>query len=461
MRLKKIFLKVSILFLCFSCTKKKETFDIRDFGAKADTLTINTFAIQKAINACHKQGGGKVIISNGVYTTGTVLLKNNVHLVVEANATLLGSSNPLDYQSIDTFTDATGQERGNCLIGAVNAKNIGVSGSGVIDGNGEAFLHKNLVKKRAELYIPETNKTFGKNRPFLLRFVGSSNIKIKGVTLKQPAAWTCHFYQSTNIKIEEVSIYSHANFNNDGIDLDSSSQVVIKNCTIDTGDDAICFKTTSPKPTHDIKVTGCILKSEWGAIKFGTESMGDFYNISVSDCVINDTRGGGIKILSVDGANISNVSIENIEMNAVDMPIFVRLGERLRTYRNAPKQKVGSINKLLIKNIRATTRSTEKSRIKPPSGILLTGTPGHSIGGVSLVNVSISLPGEGKKAAIKPVEEQVEKYPEFSFFGVLPAYGIYARHIDNLSLSNVDFKVTSSDEREPMVFEDIKTKSIH
>ena len=461
MLLKRIFLKFSILVLGLSCTKKKQAFDIRDFGAKSDTLTINTFAIQKAINACHEQGGGKVIISNGVYITGTVLLKNNVHLVVEANAILLGSSNPMDYQSIDTFTDATGQERGNCLIGAVNAKNIGVSGGGVIDGNGEAFLHKNLVKKRAELYISETNKTFGKNRPFLLRFVGSSNIKIKGVTLKQPAAWTCHFYQSTNIKIEEVSIYSHANFNNDGIDLDSSSNVVIENCTIDTGDDAICFKTTSPKPTHDIKVTGCTLKSEWGAIKFGTESMGDFYNISVSDCVINDTRGGGIKILSVDGANISNVSIENIEMNAVDMPIFVRLGERLRTYRNAPKQKVGSINKLLIKNIRATTRSVEKSRIKSPSGILLTGTPDHSIGGVSLVNVSISLPGEGKKADVKLIEEQVKKYPEFSFFGVLPAYGIYARHIDNLSLSNVDFKVTSPDERESMVFEDIKTKSIH
>ncbi|WP_010181178.1 glycoside hydrolase family 28 protein [Aquimarina agarilytica] len=460
MLFKKILLGCFLL-LFLSCVTKKKTFDIRDFGAQADTLTVNTIAIQKAINACHKQGGGKVVVSNGTYITGTVLLKNNVHLVIHENGVLKGSSNPLDYQSIDMFTDATGQERGNCLIGAVNAKNIGVSGKGIIDGNGAAFLHKNLVKERRRLHILESNKTFGKNRPFLLRFVKSSKIHVKGIQLREPAAWTCHFYQSSNIQIEEVSIYSHANFNNDGIDLDSSSAVSIKNCTIDTGDDAICFKTTSPIPTHDIKVSECSLKSEWGAIKFGTESMGDFYNILVTDCVINDTRGGGIKILSVDGANITNVTIKNIKMNAVDMPIFVRLGERLRTYRNTPKQKVGSIDKLLIKNIQATTQSIEKLRVNPPSGILITGTPAYDIGTVKLEDISINLPGGGKKANIKLVDEQVAAYPEFSFFGMLPAYGIYGRHIKKITLSNVNFKIENPDERAQIILEDVDNKIIN
>ncbi len=447
-----------ILFVIISCTdaSKKGQFDVRDFGAIGDSIKINTDAIQKAIDICHQKGGGTVLIKEGVYISGTILLKNNVTIHVNKDASLVGSSNPIDYQSIDTFVDATGQERGNCLIGAVNASNIKITGDGTIDGNGTAFLHKNIVAKKKELGIDDTDKKFGVNRPFLLRFVKSSAITLKDIQLRQPAAWTCHFYQSHDIVVDNISIYSHAHHNNDGIDLDSSFNANIKNCSIDTGDDAICFKTTSPLPTHTIKVTNCTLKSEWGALKFGTESMGDFYNIQIKDCQIRDTRGGGIKILSVDGANIHDIDIDGIKMDTVDMPIFIRLGERLRTYRNAPKQQVGSIHNIMIKNITGTTRNLETSRVSPPSGIFITGTPNHKIGRIQLQNIDITLPGSATSSDIKEVSEQIDKYPEYSFFEVLPGYGLFGRHIKQLEMADLNFDIKNPDHRAPIVLNDIE-----
>ncbi|MGS0527433.1 glycoside hydrolase family 28 protein [Zobellia nedashkovskayae] len=426
-------------------------------GAIGDGKTINTKSIQKAIDACNLAGGGTVTIEDGDYISGTLLLKDNVTLHIAKDAKLIGSSNPLDYQSIDTFEDATGQQRGNCLIGAKNATNIAVTGKGTIDGNGEAFLSKNIKAKIKELNITET-EGFGSNRPFLLRFVNSSQIKVQDVHLRQPAAWTCHFYQSNDILVDNVSIYSHAHKNNDGIDLDSSYDAVIKNCDINTGDDAICIKTTSPKPTYNVQVIDCKLRSDWGSIKFGTESMGDMYNIDIKNCQIYDTKGGGIKILSVDGANIHDVTIDGIQMDRVDMPIFIRLGERLRTYRNAKKQKVGSITNVVIRNVKGNARVLDSSRVKPPSGILITGIPDHKVGKITLENIELELPGGGSEEdTMAKVVEDVDRYPEFSFFKVLPAYGLYGRHIESIQTNNVVFTLNGDDKREAQILVDTNT----
>ncbi|MUH35935.1 glycoside hydrolase family 28 protein [Zobellia amurskyensis] len=443
--------------LLISCNSKSDSYNVIDYGAIDDGKTINTKSIQKAIDACNLAGGGTVTIEGGNYISGTLLLKDNVTLHIAEDAKLIGSSNPLDYQSIDTFTDATGQKRGNCLIGAKNATNIAVTGKGTIDGNGEAFLSKNIKAKIKELNITET-EGFGSNRPFLLRFVNSSQIKVQDVHLRQPAAWTCHFYQSNDILVDNISIYSHAHKNNDGIDLDSSYDAVIKNCDINTGDDAICIKTTSPKPTYNVQVSDCKLRSDWGSIKFGTESMGDMYNIDIKNCQIYDTKGGGIKILSVDGANIHDVTIDGIQMDRVDMPIFIRLGERLRTYRDAEKQEVGSITNVIIKNVKGNARVLDSSRVKPPSGILITGTPDHKVGKITLENIELELPGGGSEEdTMAKVEEDVDRYPEFSFFKVLPAYGLYGRHIENIQTNNVVFTLNGTDKRESQVLVDTNT----
>jgi len=445
-------------FLFLGCSKSTSFCNIKDFGAIGDSKTNNTGAIQAAIDACHESGGGEVLVSNGHFITGTIILKDNVTLRIDKNASLIGSENPEDYKNIDNFVDATGQVRGKCLIGAIDAKNIGLVGEGFIDGKGQKFRQKTLRQTLKEKgYEKNTINKLVSNRPFLVRFVRSQNIRMEGLSLRNPAAWTCHFYQSNGITISALNIHSHANKNNDGIDIDSSYDVKITDCDIDSGDDAICIKTTSPKPTYNVTVSDCNLKSDWGALKFGTESMGDMRNIDIRRCKIHDTKGGGIKILSVDGANISNIVIDSLEMNNVDMPIFVRLGKRLRTYRYAEKQKVGTINDISISNVNAKSANLQDSRVSPPTGIFITGTPNHKIGKLSFKNINIVLPGGGKlKHKNSIVPEDVERYPEFSFFGVLPSYGLMARHVKELNFENHNFWIENEDERPDILISDVE-----
>ncbi|WP_096433647.1 glycoside hydrolase family 28 protein [Labilibaculum antarcticum] len=452
---------VVLIVLLIGCTKKT-VWDIRDFGAVNDNTTINTSFIQNAIDECSKAGGGIVLISDGKYISGTILLKDNVNLKIAEGAQLLGSANPKDYQTIDPFTDAVGQQRGKCLVGALNAKNIAISGKGIIDGRGHLFKTAELAKTMKKMGVDKSRlKEFANNRPFLVRFVKSSRITVTEIFLRQSAAWTLHLFQCEQIKIDGIDIYNHAHKNNDGIDMDSSKDAVITNCNIDTGDDAICFKTTSPIATENITVSDCRLKSDWGTIKFGTESMGDFRNITIKNCYIHETRGGGIKILSVDGSNISNIRIDSIQMEKVDMPIFIRLGERLRTYRDAPKQKVGSITDVFISNVDATTWNLEESRVSPPSGILMTGTANHKIGTVKLENIHIHLPGGGLKEHSQVIVPEAEtKYPEFSFFGVLPSYGIMGRHIQSLQAKNLQINIETKDFRKPVLMEDVVNQDV-
>lgn len=442
---------IAIVLICAvgSVQCAQRVWNIDSFGAVADAKTINTQAIQRAIDECHARGGGKVLIDKGVYLSGTIMLKNNVTLQINGNATLRGSANPLDYKSLDPFTDATGQKRGEALIGSVNAHNVGICGQGSIEGQGERFHPKEMRQTLTDKGIYLTNfNTLVKIRPFLVRFVRTTCIELRDIKMRQPAAWTCHFYQCRDIDVAGVSIYSHAHKNNDGFDFDSCDGVKVRDCDIDTGDDALCFKTTSTMPCSNIDVRQCTLRSEWGAIKFGTESMGNFNNIVVRDCKIRDTRGGGIKILSVDGANISNIEIANIEMDNVEMPIFIRLGERLGTYRDLPRQKVGSIDNVRISNVVAQTRSGDSLRVNPASGVFITGTPNYKIGKVKLRNIHITLHGGGTHAhsLLEPAED-IERYPEASFFGILPSYGNMARHVKELTLNKVKYTLKESDLR--------------
>jgi hypothetical protein len=162
--------------------------------------------------------------------------------------------------------------------------------------------------------------------------------------------------------------------------------------------------------------------------------MGDFRNITVRNCDIHDTKGGGIKMLSVDGANISNIRIDSIEMIDVEMPIFIRLGERGLVYRDAPVQPVGSIDNVSISNVTARVREPDQLRLSPTTGLFFTGTPGHPITGLSLENITIQLPGGGTGAdALIEVPENKKEYPEFTKLGPVPAYGMFARHVEHLS----------------------------
>jgi hypothetical protein len=246
---------------------------------------------------------------------------------------------------------------------------------------------------------------------------------------------------------------------NDGIDIDGCQDVNIKDCDIFSGDDALCFKTTSSTMAcSNIVVTGMRLKSNQGAIKMGTESMAPFENIAISDCYIYDTNNGGIKLLTVDGAHLRNVQISNINMVNVRTPMLIRLGSRLSVFRKGKdtQQPTGTLENVVIKNVKA--QAAANAQLKPPSGILITGVPGHYITNLTLENIEINLAGGGTvEQARQQVPEAVDMYPEVKTFGPLvPAYGVWARHVKGLKLVNITLHLDSNDRRPAFICDDGK-----
>ncbi|MEO8405854.1 MAG: glycosyl hydrolase family 28 protein [Chitinophagaceae bacterium] len=428
-------------------------FDITKYGAAGDGKTLNTAFIQKAIDDCNKSGGGKVIFPEGKYLSGTIVLKDNVTLHLNKNAWLIGSTDVNDYQNPDPFTDGLGIDVGWALVAAINVKNISIEGEGAIDGQG--------AKLKAQQILTDTRpegQRWGR-RPFLLRVVRCEGVNINGVSLFYSAAWTSHYFQCKKVRIENVKIESHGVPHNDGMDIDGCQDVVIKNCDVISGDDAICFKTTSSKMgCKNIVISGMRLKSNQAAIKMGTESMAGFEDIKISDCYIYDTKNGGIKLFSVDGAHLRNVEISDITMVEVRTPMMFRLGSRLNVFRKGQdiKQSTGVFENVVVKNVKA--KAADSAQLKPASGILITGVPGHYITGLTLENIEIDLLGTGTaENARQAVPEAIDQYPEVKTFGpLLPAYGIWARHVKGLKLKNVTIRIKNNDLRPVFICEDGK-----
>ncbi|MCH5687725.1 glycosyl hydrolase family 28 protein [Niabella sp. W65] len=234
---------------------------------------------------------------------------------------------------MDPFTEGLGIDVGWALLVAVDRKNIGIEGRGIIDGQGSALKAVHILKDTR----PEGQR-WGR-RPFLLRVVRCDNVIVKDISLNYAGAWTSHYFQSRNIEIENVKIRSTGVAHNDGIGIDGCQDVNISNCDVVSGDDALVFKTTSSKMAcKNITVRKMRLKSSQAGIKIGTESMAGFEDIDIRDCYIYETRNGGIKLLSVDGAPIKNITIADVKMNDVRTPILLRLGSRLNVFRKGQDQ---------------------------------------------------------------------------------------------------------------------------
>ena len=412
-------------------------YDITKYGAVGDGKTLNTQAIQKAIDACSQKGGGKVIVPEGIWRSGTIMLKNNVTLVLNEKAILQGSLNISDYQILDAFKDGKGSSMGYCFIGGKDVNNAGISGKGTIDGNGKLLLEKNGKSKR----------------PFLIRFVHCTNITISDVSMKGPAAWTMHFFECTNAWAENINIRSRGLSNNDGIDVDCCDGVMIKNCNIDSGDDAICFKTTGSKPCKNIEVQGCKINTNQGAFKFGTESFGDFENINIHNCKVDTTKG--IKVYSVDGAHFKNLTITDIDIKKASVAVIIRLGSRLKTFRDGDvKKPTGTLEDITLRRIKVIQASQ--------MAILISGTPGNSIKNVTISDLSVQLPGGGKAEEAKTVlAENEADYPEITMFGkIMPAYGIYIRHANEIKLDHINLTTQKPDGRPAIIDTDISEATI-
>jgi polygalacturonase len=411
--------------------KAGQMFRVRDFGAAGDGQRLDTKEIQQAIDACAQAGGGTVHFSGGNYLSGTLFMRSHVTLHLEAGATLLGSKELKDYPStIPALRSYTDHYTERSLIYAENAEQIGFEGRGTIDGQGAAF------------------KGGYKVRPYLLRIISCRDVVMSGLTLKNSPMWLQHYLNCDGVRIDGITVRNRCNANSDGIDIDGCRSVRITNCDIGSGDDALVLKSTFDQPCRNVAIANCVLSSDCNAFKMGTESNGGFEDIVVSNLTIYDTRLSGIALELVDGGTLARVSISNITMRDVRSPIFIRLGNRARPFKDGmAKPGIGSLRGISIRDVQATGADA--------IGNSITGLPGHPAEDISLENIRITAAGGGKtEDAQREVPERETKYPEYKMFGVLPAYGFYCRHVRGVRFTNVRVGVAKPDLRPAWVCDD-------
>lgn len=416
-----------------AASAKPGWFNVADYGARGDSATLNTKAIQSAIDACAWAGGGTVYFPAGNYISGTLYLKNNLTLHLEAGAVLTGSGNLSDYPvTISGIRSYTDNYTDKSLLYGEGLSNIGITGEGTLDGNGTSFSGPYKV------------------RPYMIRIINCRDVRVKGVTIRNSPMWVQHYLACENIVIEGITVNSRRDkVNNDGIDLDGCVNVRMSDCLIISGDDGIVLKSTLNQPCKNIVVTNCIISSDCNGFKLGTETNGGFENISFSNSVIYDTRLGGISLELVDGGILDRVTVSNITMDKVGAAIFIRLGNRARPFGDAmEKPGMGQLSNVTISNIQATNIGS--------TGCSVTGLPGHPVRNVSLNNIRLMFEGGGtREMTSREIPEVAEKYPEFGMFGVLPAYGFYCRHAENLSFNDVDAGFLKPDNRHAFVCDDV------
>jgi len=442
----------AILF--FGVAASAKDVDVADFGAKPDGVFDNTAQIQAAIDACSKSGGGCVAFGSGAYKSGTITLKDNVVLKFASDAVLLGSENPAAYPQINLPTaDA---DLNYALVYAKGAKNIGIEG-GTIKGAGDKFTRE---RKNPNYH----------HRPRNILFDSCKNVFVKGVKMRSPAFWNAFFLHCDGVALDSLDIFSHSNFNGDGIDI-ASKNVVISNCIIDAGDDGICLKNEHSQTfvVENVKVENCIVASACNFIKIGTGTQGDFKNISVSNCVLKRPspqallkwdrlkkygveKGAvqgiaGIALEAVDGGAIDGVEISGVSMTGVQTPIFIRVDDR--DNKNFIGKK-SSIKNVKIDNITAVAESYITSSI--------TAVSGYALKNISISNCAFRLKGCPVENADKNiVPEPKKKYPENRMFGtILPAYAFFVRNADGVRLSNIVATYSGTETRPAVYAENAK-----
>jgi glycosyl hydrolase family 28 len=429
------------------------------FNIYSDGVTLNTRSIQFAIDYIHQQGGGRLVFDVGRFLTGSIHLKSGVILHLQEGAVLLGTLNPFDYDR-KNFT---------ALIFAHDQENIAITGKGVIDGQGRQVarnvagnVHKGLVKDAFRNDRPEAEI-----RPMLIYFRSSKNIRIKGITLRNAASWVQTYDQCKNVQLDSVYVDSKAFWNNDGIDIVDSDSVAVTNSFIDASDDGICLKShDAAQVCQNIFIRNCTIRSSANGIKFGTASYGGFRNIQILRIKVFDTYRSAIAVEAVDGGFIEGVQADSIEAYNTGNAFFLRIGQRVTG------------KKSRLENVRFSNIYVEISAAKPDAGYeyegpiedmprnispaSIAGLPNAYILNINLKNIEIKYPGGGNPLFAKistdeldKVPEKPESYPEFSKFGELPAWGLYVRHANEISVTNLRLSCHKKDYRAAIVLDDV------
>jgi len=436
-------------------------FDPRKFAAKGDGKTLDSAAINAAIDACTQAGGGIVYLSPGTYRCGTVVLKSNVTLYVEAGATILGSTDINDY-TLQSGPPLMGDADQDHLIFARDAENVTLCGPGLINGQGQSYWKSSgrppLPPEEAWADVIAHGWMKNGRRPSpMLEFVNCKWLRIEDLRIENASGWTMRPINCEQVVIRGISVKNPVyGSNTDGMDITGCRNVFVSDCSIDTGDDAICLKSENPYGSEplvnkNIVVTNCVLTTCCNGFKLGTATQGGFENITFSNSVIYNNAVplperviSGIALEIVDGGWIEGVVITGIRMQRTRTPIFIRLGNRSSKH-DYPQH---GLRGVMIDNIHASESLLASS---------ITGLENAQVEDVTLSNIRIDnvLPSRPEWIN-RQVAEIPNKYPEARMFGMLPASGLYCRHVRGLRLSGLAFRVAAGEQRPVMICDDVR-----
>jgi polygalacturonase len=451
-------------------------YDVRSFGAKGNGQTLDTPAINKAIDAAARAGGGTVYFPAGKYLSVSIHLKSNIALYLDAGATLCAADSKTARYDLpepnewDMYQDFGHSHWRNSLIWGDGLDNVSILGPGLIDGKG---LTRRSPRPRRPIQAGDRPTTLGgglapaqvqsplgeDDDPAVMNGLGNKaialrlcrNVLLRDFSILNGGHFALLATGVDNLTIDNVRIDT----NRDGLDIDSCRNVRISNCSVNSpNDDAIVLKSSYAlgfaRATENVTITnslvsgyeiGSLLDATYkrtagpapdrdgptGRLKFGTESNGGFRNITISNMVFDHCRG--LALETVDGGRLEDVTITNITMRDIlTAPIFLRLGSRMRGPKGVP---IGQLRRVSITNVVVYNAD-------PRYGSIISGIPGHDIEDVRLTNIRIYYQGGGTQtqAHLQPPERETN-YPEPSMFGDIPAYGFFIRHVNGIEMNNV------------------------
>jgi polygalacturonase len=464
-------------------------YSVKTFGAAGDGKTLDTSAINRAIESAAAAGGGTVYFPAGNYLSISIHLQSNITLYLDQGATIIAAnaSNDAKYDSPepnewDKYQDFGHSHWHNSLIWGENLTNVSILGPGMIWGKGlvrsggqSRTQQQNDALNAARANEPKN--AFGypnprdavepgwANKSISLKLC--RNVIIRDISILHGGHFAILATGVDNLTIDNVKIDT----NRDGIDIDACHSVRISNCTVNSPfDDGICPKSSFAlgyaRATENVTITNCqvsgydegtlldgTFKRDYnrynvsgptGRIKLGTESNGGFKNITISNCVFDYCRG--LALETVDGGLLEDVTITNVTMRDIaNCPIFLRLGSRMRGPTGAS---VGALRRVTLSNIIVYNA-------EPKYGSIISGIPGHNIEDVRLNNIRIYYKGGGtrQQATLEPPEKEND-YPEPAMFGAIPAYGFFIRHVRGLEMNDVAVGYLKEEARSPFVISD-------
>jgi polygalacturonase len=467
------FLLVLLAFGSFYTAEAADTyFNVRTYGAVGDGHHLDSPAVNAAIDATAAAGGGTVLFPAGTYLCGSIHLKSNIHLLLDAGATILGAPQELNaYDETEPWSNNPYQDGGHCyfhnsLIWGENLTNVSITGQGEINGGGLVRSDKILdqmcgytawMKKipfPAGVVYPPLRLG---NKSIALKLC--QNVLIRDITIAHGGHFGILVTGCNNLTVDNVTIDT----NRDGIDIDCCQNTSVSNCRINSpNDDGLCPKSSYALGhnvlTENLTITNCHVSGflegtlldgtirpspgEYGRIKFGTESSGGFRNCTVSNCTFRSCRG--LALEEVDGGILEDITISNISMvDVMNYAIYITNGIRNR---GGNVQGPGTCRDIMISNVIA-------DHVGKASGIQILGSPGNPLQNIRLDNIRLISNGGGTAAdaALIPPEPGIT-YPEPK---PMPTYAIYARHVSGLELANIDASFTTQDLRSPASFSDI------